>query len=146
MRTGISITLKPADRRRLKALARDRNTPHKHVWRAEIVLLSADGVGTNEIMRRIGKSKTCVWRNSRVCLIRMAPAVPTLDTDVATGPVIDGRDRSDRSFGVCPSREIGRQRGCCDQPQEGRYAHNHLVHETPPNMLRSIAVRPAIKL
>ena len=27
MRTGISITLKPADRRRLKALARDRNAP-----------------------------------------------------------------------------------------------------------------------
>jgi hypothetical protein len=55
MRTGISITLKPSDRRRLKALARDRNTPHKHVWRAEIVLFSADGVGTNEIMRRTGK-------------------------------------------------------------------------------------------
>src|ERR1700685_1967755 len=62
MRTGISITLKPADRRRLKALARNRNTPHKHVWRAEIVLLSADGIGTSEIMRRTGKSKTCVWR------------------------------------------------------------------------------------
>jgi hypothetical protein len=62
MRTGISITLKPADRRRLKALARDRNTPHKHVWRAEIVLLSADGIGTNEIIRRTSKSKTCVWR------------------------------------------------------------------------------------
>ena len=62
MRTGISITLKPADRRRLKALARDRNAPHKHVWRAEIVLFSADSVGTNEIMRRTGKSKTCVWR------------------------------------------------------------------------------------
>jgi hypothetical protein len=46
----------------LKVLTRDRNTPHKHVWRAEIVLLSADGVGTNEIMRRTGKSKTCVWR------------------------------------------------------------------------------------
>jgi hypothetical protein len=44
------ITLKPGDHRRLKALARDRNTPHKHVWRAEIVLLSADGVGTNEII------------------------------------------------------------------------------------------------
>jgi hypothetical protein len=50
------------DRRRLKALARDRNTLHKHVWRAEIVLLSADGIGTNAIMRRTGKSKTCVWR------------------------------------------------------------------------------------
>ena len=62
MRTGISITLKPVDRRRLKTLARDRNTPYKHVWRAEIVLLSTDGTGTNEIMRRTGKSKTCVWR------------------------------------------------------------------------------------
>src|SRR5580765_3597223 len=62
MRTGISIVLKPVDRRRLKALVRDRNAPHKHVWRAEIVLFSADGVGTNEIMRRTGKSKTCVWR------------------------------------------------------------------------------------
>jgi hypothetical protein len=62
MRTGISITLEPVDRRRLTTVARDRNAPHKHVWRAEIVLLSADGVGTNEIMRRTGKSKTCVWR------------------------------------------------------------------------------------
>jgi len=62
MRTGISIILKPAGRRRLEALAGDRNAAHKHVWRAEIVLLSAAGVGTNEIMRRTGKSKTCVWR------------------------------------------------------------------------------------
>src|ERR1700761_7965068 len=62
MRTGISITLKPSDRRRLAALARDRNAPHKHVWRAEIVLLSANGVGTHEIMRRTRKSKTCGWR------------------------------------------------------------------------------------
>jgi hypothetical protein len=55
MRTGISITLRSIDRRRLAALAKDRNAPHKHVWRAEIVLLSADGVGTNEIMRQTGK-------------------------------------------------------------------------------------------
>ena len=44
------------------ARRQDRNTPQKHVWRAEIVLLTADGVGTNEIMRRTGKSKICVWR------------------------------------------------------------------------------------
>jgi transposase len=62
MRTGISITLTPFDRRRLKALVRDRNAPQKHVWRAAIVLLSAAGVGTSEIMRETGKSKTCVWR------------------------------------------------------------------------------------
>ena len=62
MRTGISITVKASDRKRLRAILRDRNAPQKHVWRAEIVLLSADGLGTNEIMRRTDKSKTCVWR------------------------------------------------------------------------------------
>jgi transposase len=62
MRPGISITLSPADRRRLEALVGDRNAAQKHVWRARIVLLSADSIGTNEIMRRTGKSKTCVWR------------------------------------------------------------------------------------
>jgi hypothetical protein len=63
MRTGISITLSSADRKRLQALVRDRNAAQKHVWRAGIVLLSADGVGTNEIMRQTGTSKTCVWRS-----------------------------------------------------------------------------------
>ena len=58
MRPGISVTVTAADRRRLEAIAGDRNSPQKHVWRAEIVLLSADGLGTVEIMRRAGKSKT----------------------------------------------------------------------------------------
>ena len=62
MRTGISIEVSPSDRLRLEALIRDRNAAQKHVWRARIVLLSADDVGTAEIMRRTGKSKTCVWR------------------------------------------------------------------------------------
>ena len=52
----------PSDRRRLEAIVGDRNAPQKHVWRAKIVLLSADGVGTVEIMWQTGKSKTCVWR------------------------------------------------------------------------------------
>jgi hypothetical protein len=62
MRPGLSVTVTAADRRRLAAIAGDRNSPQKHVWRAEIVLLTADGVGTVEIMRRTGKAKTCVWR------------------------------------------------------------------------------------
>ncbi len=62
MRTGISIEVSRSDRRRLEALVRDRNAAQKHVWRAKIVLLSGDGVGTVGIMRRTGKSKTCVWR------------------------------------------------------------------------------------
>jgi len=59
MRSGIGIDLTSADRERI---CKDRNAPRKHVWRAEIVLLSADVVGTSEIMRRAGTSKTCVWR------------------------------------------------------------------------------------
>jgi transposase len=62
MRAGKSVTVSSAEARRLKALVKDRNAPQKHVWRATIVLLTADGVGTNEIMRQTGKSKTCVWR------------------------------------------------------------------------------------
>ena len=43
-------------------IAADRNSLQKHVWRTQIVLLSADGVGTNEIMRVTNTSKTCVRR------------------------------------------------------------------------------------
>lgn len=62
MRIGISFTVSPTDRQRLIALVKDRKTRQKPVWRAEIILLSAEGVGTVDIMRQTGKSKTCVWR------------------------------------------------------------------------------------
>ena len=51
-----------ADRARLEAVVADQNSRQKHVWRARIVLLSGDGLGTVEIMHRTGKSKTAVWR------------------------------------------------------------------------------------
>ena len=62
MRSGVEVRLDPGDRERLEPVVADRNSLQKHVWRAEIVLLTADGLGTNEIMRRTGKSKPCVWR------------------------------------------------------------------------------------
>ena len=62
MRTGISFIVTDSDRDRLNALLADRNTPQKHVWRARIVLLTAEGLGTNAIMAATNKSKTCVWR------------------------------------------------------------------------------------
>ena len=62
MQSGVSLSVTPADLDRPRALIKDRNAPQKHVWRAQIVLLSAEGVGTNAIMRETGKSKTCVWR------------------------------------------------------------------------------------
>lgn len=62
MRPGINITRDSAQRRRLETTAANRNTPQKHVWRVQIVLLSADGVGTNAIMAATGRTKMTVWR------------------------------------------------------------------------------------
>ena len=39
-----------------------RNSPQRHVWRARIVLLSADRVGTMAIQRQTGKSKPTIRR------------------------------------------------------------------------------------
>ena len=62
MRTGIKVDVNTADRLRLAGVVANRNSPQKHVWRAQVVLLTADGCGTAEIMRRTGLSKTAVWR------------------------------------------------------------------------------------
>ena len=62
MRPGIAITLTAADRLRLEGIIHNRNAPQKHVWRARIILLTDQGVGTLAIMAATGKSKTCVWR------------------------------------------------------------------------------------
>ena len=51
-----------ADRDRLERIVADRNSPQKHVWRAKIILATAAGCGTAEIMRRAEVSKPCVWR------------------------------------------------------------------------------------
>jgi hypothetical protein len=61
MRAGISVNVTRSDRRRLEAIVADRGAPQKHVWRANIILATADGCGTAEIMRRSGKSKPVVW-------------------------------------------------------------------------------------
>lgn len=61
-RSDICIYVSPFDRARLEALVANRTTATKVVWRARIVLATADGLGTNAIMRRAGVSKPCVWR------------------------------------------------------------------------------------
>ena len=61
-RDDICIYVSPANRARLEAIIADRNSTSKAVWRARIVLATADGHGTNKIMRLTGKSKPCVWR------------------------------------------------------------------------------------
>ena len=62
MRKGIEVEVAAADRARLEAIVADRNRRQKHVERARIVLLTADGVGTLSIMRQVGCAKATVWR------------------------------------------------------------------------------------
>lgn len=58
------IEVPAADRDRLEKLVRDRNTPQKVVWRAQIVLLAGEGVRAKEVAARTGKSLLTVrrWR------------------------------------------------------------------------------------
>ena len=44
MRNGVEVRLNPGDRERLETVVADRNSLQKHVWRAEIVLLTAIGL------------------------------------------------------------------------------------------------------
>jgi transposase len=62
MRKGIVIEVSAADRVRLEAIVADRNSPQRRVWRARIILETADGCGTAAVMRRAGVSKPSVWR------------------------------------------------------------------------------------
>ena len=62
MRDDICIWVSPADKARLRHLVGDRNTPAKVIWRADIVLATAERLKTMAITRRVGRSKACVGR------------------------------------------------------------------------------------
>jgi transposase len=81
----------------------DRNTPQKHVWRAQIVLLTAEGCGTEEIMRQSGTAKTTVWRwqdrfmtdgvagllHDKTRPSRIPPLSPAIERNVVTRTLCD---------------------------------------------------------
>lgn len=60
MRTGIMIDVTASDKARLEAIVSALGSPQKHVWRAWIILLTEQGLGTVAIMAATGKSKTCI--------------------------------------------------------------------------------------
>ena len=62
MRSAVEIEVSAGDRARLEAIAAAPGSPQKHVWRARIILLSGDGVGTMAIARQAGVAKPTVWR------------------------------------------------------------------------------------
>ena len=54
MRKGIFLHVTSTDRQRLEAIVRDPKSAQKHVWRAWVVLLTANGHGTAAIMAETG--------------------------------------------------------------------------------------------
>src|SRR5215475_13500505 len=62
MRKGVEVRLGQGDRERLEAVVGSGNSSQKHVLRARIVLLSAEGIGTMAIQRQTGKGKPTIWR------------------------------------------------------------------------------------
>ena len=88
MRAEISLTVTSSDRRQLKALVRDHNAPQKHVLRAEIVLLTAEGVARMRIMRPHGQVQELRrWQNARIGVLGAAAIAATItDAKVALQP------------------------------------------------------------
>jgi hypothetical protein len=77
MRPGVTIALTAVDRCRLgAAIVGNRNIPQKHAWQAEIVLLTADGLGTVEIPalgERQGRTVVYTLRSRGSCRHRWTP-------------------------------------------------------------------------
>ena len=65
MAQEVSVIVSDDDRVRLEAIVKERNHSHKHVQRAQIVLLSADRLAVAEVARRVGVSRPAVWRWQR---------------------------------------------------------------------------------
>ena len=62
MREGVSVWLRPGARERLEGVVADRTSPQHHVWRARIVLMTADGAGTMAMRTAMAKGKPTIWR------------------------------------------------------------------------------------
>ena len=62
MAQTVSVIVGAEDRARLAALLCDRNRPHKHVQRVNIIVLSAERLPVQEVARRAGVSRPAVWR------------------------------------------------------------------------------------
>jgi transposase len=56
------MELSAGDRARLRAVVGDRNSRAKHVYRARIVLLAGDGLGSTRVAHAVGKSEPTVRR------------------------------------------------------------------------------------
>ena len=111
MRGNLGLFVGAADRARLAAIVADRTSPQKHVWRAEVVLLTADRFGTAEIMRRTGLSKPSVWRWQERYL------------EAGVDGLVRDRTRPSRIPALSPATVADVIRRTLDEPPPGEATH-----------------------
>ena len=88
------------------AIVSDRNAPQKHVWRAKIILATADGCGTSEIMRRSGKAKPVVALAGSFHGRRRRRAHARQDAQTRQAAAAGGYGAASGRFGaLCAARE-----------------------------------------
>ena len=100
MRTGTSITVSATDRRRLEKIVSDRSAAQKPVWRSEIVLLTARGLGTHAIMARTGKAPIPTEKVAEV--VRLTRATHWTARTIASGAY----DNTARLWDIATGREL----------------------------------------
>jgi transposase len=62
MAQTVCVIVSASERKRLEAVATDRNRPRKHVERARVVLASAAGGPVQHVAAAVGVSRPMVWR------------------------------------------------------------------------------------
>lgn len=125
MRTSRRIVISERDRVRLSRVVRDGSTPQKVALRMRIVLLSADGVSTGEIMRRLSTSTPTIsrWRSR-------------YETDGVAGLFKDrSRPGRKRKIGEAKVREVV-QRTLQEKP-------SCATHWSTRSMAKAVSLSPA---
>ena len=62
MAQTVCVVLSSPDRQMLEAIAADRNRPHKHIERAQVVLAAAERSPVQRVAVLLGVSRPMVWR------------------------------------------------------------------------------------
>jgi len=62
MAQTVCVLLSGSDRRRLEAIASDRNQPRKHIERVEVVLAAASRRPVQQVATETDVSRAMVWR------------------------------------------------------------------------------------
>ena len=68
MRSDVELRLGPGDRERLERVVADRKSSQKHVWRARIILATAESYSSSVAELSSSSKASSIWSSS--CTVR----------------------------------------------------------------------------